>query len=874
MPEKIILVDGHSIINRAFYGVPPLTNSRGIPTNGVYGFMNILYKYLDEHKPQYLLVAFDRHEPTFRHEMYAEYKGTRKPMPDDLHRQIPILKELIRLSGILTVELPGYEADDILGTASRMAAERGLDAIIVSGDRDMTQLVNENVTLFIPKTKGGYTETEVYTPSEVMSKFGVTPHELIEVKALQGDSSDNIPGVPGIGEKTALSLIAKYHDLDSLKNDLDNITPPKAKKALTEHFDMAVMSRKLAEICLTAPLELDLDAARVGNIYTHEAYAYMGELELKKLMSRFGDMTVLSPAAHVPKAELITVDEFTDPGHTDAILKDISSAPVLFLSVSDQDERPGLIICTDESRIYLIKNCFMTDGGCLSAALACVNRRKAEDKATVTADLQSLLRAFELDQKLKIFDLTIAAYLIDPNRGSYQYDDISRDYLGEILPPKKDLSQTPDELYKAECAVLYRAYPVLKRLLAEKELQKLHDELEIPLSFSLHRMETAGIRVDINILDEIAKKLNTSFSVIKNEIYELAGMSFNINSPKQLGEVLFENIGLPAGKKTKTGWSTSADVLEKLKTAHPIIPKILTYRQLTKLYSTYAVGLRTCISEDGRIHGHFNQTIAATGRISSTDPNLQNIPVRMELGKEIRRAFIPADGCIFIDADYSQIELRVLAHMSGDKKLINAYNSDSEIHRITASEVFHVAPEDVTGEMRRNAKAVNFGIVYGISAFGLSEGLSISRKEANDYIERYFDTYPRVKEFLDEQVKKAKDQGFVRTAFGRIRPIPEMKSGNFNLRSFGERVAMNSPIQGTSADIIKLAMINVEKALISEGLRSRIILQIHDELLLEVPDEEADRVRELLKNEMEQAVTFSVPLIAEVNSGMSWFETK
>ncbi len=867
--QKILLIDGYSIISRAYYGNLKrlLTNSAGTPTNGLLGFMNILYKYLDTLQPDYLMVAFDRKEPTFRHKLFDGYKGTRKPMPEDLHVQVPILKELLKKSGIFCMELAGYEADDLIGTAAAQANEKGIEAVILSGDRDMTQLVSEATTLYIPVTKGGYTETEVYTPEAVMEQYGVQPRQMIDVKALQGDNSDNIPGVPGIGPKTALTLVAKYGSLEEILSHTAELTPAGVQKKIAENTESAKLSRTLGEICRTAPYTLDLAAAKLSDIYTAEAYQYMGELELKSLMKRFDPASFESAeTVHTASAKPVLVR--LEGADETEVAKRLAGCAAVGLNVRVTDGTPVATLCGDGV------NVIVPEGMTADALSGLITRLQQDGAVIVTSDLQSILRSLDLAPGSGYFDACIAAYLINPSAGSYQFEDIARDFLGEVLPTARELAARPDELLALEGSVMLRAYDALQKSLREKGLYALWTDIELPLAFSLRRMEKAGIRCDAALLKQQADQLDATVKQLEGEIYELAGESFNINSPRQLGEILFDKIGLPGGKKTKTGYSTSADVLEKLKSAHPLIPKVLEYRQVSKLYSTYAVGLQGCIEADGRIHGHFNQTIAATGRISSTEPNLQNIPVRMELGRAIRKAFVPADGCVFLDADYSQIELRVLAHLSEDERLIAAYQKDADIHRITASEVFHVPLEEVTPEQRRNAKAVNFGIVYGISAFGLSEDLSISRKEANDYISRYFETYPKVKAYLDRQVRTAKEQGYVTTAFGRIRPIPELKSGNFNLRSFGERVAMNSPIQGTSADIIKLAMIHVDEALAQGGYRARIVLQIHDELLLEVPREELPAVSALLKEKMEQVVHFSVPLLVEENTGDSWFETK
>jgi len=864
MAEKILLIDGYSILNRAFYGVPPLNNSKGIPTNGVVGFMNILYKMLEQEQPAYLAVAFDVKHPTFRHEMYPDYKGTRKPMPDDLHRQVPLLKDLLKASGIAILELPGYEADDIIGTVSKFCQSEGMEVSIVSGDRDLFQLVDTHITQFIPKTRAGVTTTEIFTPETVMETYGVTPIEFIDVKALQGDASDNIPGVPGVGEKTAQALIASYHSIENVLANIEDVKPTRAKNAIREHFDMAVLSRKLAEICLTAPLDFQPESARIGNLYTREAYSLMGELELKSLMKRFDTAAMqeavipADDAAQRPVCEQIDCDFFS----ADDILREAAGRELVAIHTDGQG---SLFLCFDPEHVYRISEETGVSGDYIRDG---IDQIAASAGRVITLDLPGLLRNLELKESTAYADCGIAAYLLNPLKSTYDCEDIARDYLGTILPADsgKRSAKTAE--------VCFAAWPVLEMQMREQGMYGLFTDVEMPIAFSLHRMELAGIRVQREALSEYGKKLGGRIAAIEQEIYDLAGHPFNLNSPKQLGELLFEELGLPGGKKTKTGFSTAADVLEKLKQAHPIIPLMLEYRTYAKLKSTYADGLAACIGADGRIHGHFQQTITATGRISSTEPNLQNIPVRLALGREIRKVFVPEEGSVFIDADYSQIELRVLAQMSGDERLVEAYNQAADIHRVTASRVFHVPFEEVTPEQRRNAKAVNFGIVYGISAFGLSEDLSISRKEANDYIRDYFDTYPGVKAFLDRQVLEAKNNGYVTTLYGRRRPVPELKSGNFNLRQFGERVAMNSPIQGTAADIIKIAMLKVEKALSEAGLSAKIVLQVHDELLVEAPVAEAAAAAEILKREMMQAVTFRVPLEAEVKTGASWYETK
>ena len=879
MAEKIVLIDGYSILNRAYYGVPELTNSQGLHTNAVYGFMNILYKLLEEEQPLYLAVAFDVKAPTFRHQMYDAYKGTRKPMPDELHEQVPVLKELLTACDIPILEKEGYEADDILGTLARQSEEKGMETILVSGDRDLLQLATDRVSIHIPKTKKGTTVTEIYRAAEVQIAYHVTPREFIDVKALMGDASDNIPGVPSIGEKTATALIAAWHSIENAYEHIDEIRPPRAQKALREHYDMAVMSKKLAAICVEVPIELDWESARLGDLYTQDAYEIMNRLELKSLLQRF-DRSAFEEEK--PALQLVCI---TDPAEAEAAFAEAAGHPLVALAaLRDGSEVLDLAMTWSPESVALIACGEQLPREKLAEMTAAL----AEAVGTVAVpDLKELLKALNLPESDHYADLGVAAYLLNPLKNSYDYDDLARDYLGETIPSRKELlgkkslsavRESDPETYRRHAVSLvtvpYAAWEPVRRQLAETGMRELYTQIEMPLIFSLYRMECEGVHVEREALAAYGDQLTGKIASLEEEIYALAGRSFNINSPKQLGEVLFEDMKLPGAKKTKTGYSTSADVLEKLKPDYPIVEKVLDYRTYTKLKSTYADGLAVYIGPDEKIHGTFNQTITATGRISSTEPNLQNIPIRMELGRAIRKVFVPAEGNLFVDADYSQIELRVLAHMSGDERLIEAYQQEQDIHRITASQVFHIPLDEVTPQQRRNAKAVNFGIVYGISAFGLSEDLNISRKEANEYIDQYFETYPGVKKFLDCLVADGKRQGYVSTLYGRRRPIPEFKSKNFMQRQFGERVAMNSPIQGTAADIMKIAMIRVDRALREEGLRARIILQVHDELLVEAPEEEKEAVIRLLKREMEGAADFSVPLEVDVNTGHTWFDTK
>lgn len=875
MSKKIVLIDGHSILNRAFFGVPPLTNSEGLHTNAVYGFLNIMFKILDEEKPDYLTVAFDRSEPTFRHQMFDAYKGTRKPMAQELREQVPVMKEVLQAMGIKIVEMPGYEADDLLGTIAGMAEVQGMDVSIISGDRDLLQLATEKVKIRIPKTKRTGTEIEDYYAADVVERYQVTPKEFIDVKALMGDSSDNIPGVPGIGEKTATNLIVAYKSIENAYAHLEEITPKRAKTNLEEHYDMAQMSKTLATIEVHVPIEFDMEAAKLTDLYTPEAYVYMKRLEFKNMLTRFSDdmsQNDLEKYFHVYH-ELDEIQNFFDGfSAKEAAVSFFEEAGTVY----------GLAVAkSNQNVVYLTCGGFVTEGYLEEQ----VQKLCDGLDTLITPDLKGLLKHVRVPETKKCIDTTIAAYLLNPLKNEYTYDDLARDILGLMVPSKLDLlgklkikkaaEEKPEALELMACYEAYACIAAKNQLLEQLEdhgMKKLYDEIEMPLVYVLADMEKEGVRAEKAELEAYGAQLTGRISELETSIYEKAGERFNINSPKQLGVILFEKLQMPNGKKTKTGYSTAADVLERLAPDYPIVSEILEYRQLTKLKSTYADGLALCIAPDGRIHSTFNQTITATGRISSTEPNLQNIPIRMELGRLIRKVFVPKEGYVFIDADYSQIELRVLAHMSGDQNLIAAYQHAEDIHRITASQVFHTPLEEVTDLQRRNAKAVNFGIVYGISSFGLSQDLSITRKEAEGYIASYFETYPGIKIFLDRLVTDAKEKGYAETMFGRRRPVPELASSNFMQRSFGERIAMNSPIQGTAADIIKIAMIRVKQRLEREQLKSKLILQVHDELLIEAAADEEEYVKTLLAEEMRHAADLAVTLEVDVKSGRNWFE--
>ena len=881
MSQKLVLIDGNSIINRAFFAIPDLTNAQGIHTNAIYGFMNILLRILGEEKADCLVVAFDVHAPTFRHNMYEAYKGTRKGMPEELKQQVPILKDLLAAMKIKTMEKAGLEADDILGTLAVRGEKAGYDVTLVSGDRDLLQIATDRILIRIPKTKAGRTEIEDYHTQDVIDRYQLTPKQIIELKGLMGDSSDNIPGVPKIGEKTATELLLAYHDIDNLKEHIGEITKKSVRQTLEENFDMAILSRKLATIETDADIELDFEQARLGDIFTNEAYVMVKELGLKKLLERFDKTSAVVDASYNK-----TFRTINDPSEAETVFEKIASADIVSFCVSDV----GLAVSLSSDETVFIP---VSSG--LSITLMCerFSRSVMDGNAKiVTFDLKDALSYLpELcDTKLagaRFYDMCIGAYLCNPLKNDYAIEDVATEYCDLVIKSRQELfgKNTPAERYMFEpdavveyfCTYSYvcrAAYePVMTRI-ERLGMTDLFRNIEMPLIICLYDMERLGIRLVSSQLTAYGDKLAAQIRDLEKSIHEEAGEEFNINSPVQLGEILFGKMGIPGGKKTKKGYSTAADVLEKLAPDYPFVRRILEYRAIAKLKSTYADGLPACVASDGRIHSTFNQTITATGRISSTEPNLQNIPARMEQGRLIRKFFVPADGCVFIDADYSQIELRIMAHLSGDESLIEAFNSGSDIHAITASKVFHVPAKEVTPIMRRNAKAVNFGIIYGISAFGLSEDLNISRKDAKEFIEEYFATFPKVKEYIDEGVAQARKDGYVVTVFGRRRPLPELSSSNFMQRSFGERVAMNAPIQGTAADVMKIAMIAVKERFEKEGLASRVILQVHDELLVEAPADEAEKAAELLREEMENAVSFSVPMSVEISTGSNWYEAK
>ena len=923
--KKLVLVDGHSILNRAFYGMPDLTNAAGVHTGAVYGFLNILFKILDEEKADYLTVAFDVHAPTFRHETYKEYKGTRKPMPEELREQVPLVKKVLKAMGVQIREQAGLEADDILGTLARRGESEGMEVSLVSGDRDLLQIATDHICIRIPKTRQGQTVIENYYAKDVLETYKVTPTAFIDVKALMGDSSDNVPGVPKVGEKTATQLIVDYGSVDGVYSHLEEIKKPALKKNLSENEDKARLSLFLVTIKTDCDVPMEWEEARIGNLYTPEAFKLYTELGFRALLPRFD--TEAAADSHEELSVRVVTDKAQAEETVTGLIRAVQTGerpgfpaigvyPVMD-PVQYGADHPvqlyGAAICDGKKAVFLDAH---ADGSAedltqktltallhqlrLSVRAACEAAKSVEgtfEKSMIAVfGLKNQYPIWEIDCETEFrdgirldgfADLHLACYLCNPLQSDYQPDMVASEYLEESFPTWKQVfdkhtvasayKEQKEDLIRYACqmaSVLSRAAePVFERL-SREGMMPLYQNIERPLSYILYDMERIGIRLQPQALTEYSARLGEQADALAAGIYKACGEEFNIASPKQLGAILFEKLGMPGGKKTKTGYSTAAGVLEKLAPDYPVVNDILQYRAVTKLKSTYADGLTAFVAEDGRIHTSFNQTITATGRISSTDPNLQNIPMKTEMGKKIRKAFIPADGMRFADADYSQIELRILAHMSGDRELIEAYQENEDIHRITASKVFHTPLEAVTPLQRRNAKAVNFGIVYGISSFGLSQGLSISRKEAAAYIEAYFKTYPGIKAFLDRLVAEAKENGYAVTMYGRRRPIPELKSSNFMQRSFGERVAMNSPIQGTAADIIKIAMIRVWEALHKEGLSSRLILQIHDELLIETIPEEEARVTQLLAREMANAAAMDVALETDVHTGDDWYMAK
>lgn len=879
---KIILLDGNSLINRAFYAVPVLTNKDGEHTNAVYGFLNIFFKLVDEENPDDIGIAFDLPAPTFRHLKFDAYKGTRKDMPGELRPQLPMLKNLLYKMGISIFEKEGYEADDILGTMAKEYEKKGYDVVIISGDRDLLQIASDRIKIRIPKTKAGKTESEDYFENDIIELFGVTPTEYIDVKALMGDASDNIPGVPGIGEKTAFKIIREYKTIENAIDNAEKITPKKAAENLSSYIEQAKLSKELATIMLDVPMEVDFEATKTNPncMYNEEAFEEFKRLEFKSYLPRF-QKNEQSMNDEKFDFEIICNENECKSAIKALIKKETVAYKIIFednkaIGVSFSSEGGKAIYINGFEESLLLENCrAFFESGVKKIAL------------DLKKDLV-MLNKFGLDIMNVIFDVMLAGYILNASKDKYEFNDIAFEFLDENYnsndeffgkgKSKKPLEEfqndEPAKYFARQADVMFRAYPVMNDLLEKNNQMKLYYDIELPLVYVLKDMEIYGIKVDKEALIKYGQSLDIKINIITCRIYELAGEEFNINSPKQMGVILFEKLGLKGGKKTKTGYSTAADVLEKLADKHEIIALIMEYRTYAKLKSTYVDGLLSSIdNETSKIYSTFNQAVTTTGRISSTEPNLQNIPIKLELGRELRKIFIPSDDSyLFADADYSQIELRVLADMSGDDTFINAFKEGQDIHRITASQVFKIPFDKVTPNQRSNAKAVNFGIVYGIGAYSLSQDLGITVREAERYIEGYYEKYPKMRTYFDKTIAEARDNGYASTIFNRRRNIPELNSSNFVQRSFGERVAMNMPVQGSAADIIKISMVNVYNRLRKEGLKSRLILQVHDELLIEMKRDEKDKVMALLKEEMENAVPLSVPLQADVKEGENWYE--
>lgn len=867
---KLLILDGNSILNRAFFGIRLLTTKEGLYTNGVYGFLNILMKLREETSPDVVAAAFDLKAPTFRHKAYDQYKAGRKGMPPELAAQMPLLKDMLDAMGIARLEAEGFEADDILGTEAAACSARGDDCVVATGDRDSLQLVGPRVTVLLAGTKAGRPETVRFDEAAIRERYGVSPRELIEVKALMGDASDNIPGVPGVGEKTALRLIAQYGSVERIYRELPQLDlKPALREKLAAGRELAAMSRGLAEIRTDAPVETGLEKLAGAARDDAALYRLLAKLELFSLIER---LRLSAPAGNAQKAGQAAAVPLIADTDADGLLAEIRKAGRADFSFrADEKGLSALCFAFDDK----IRS--MSRGGEGFEALArelLADPRLPKNTYCVKALFAAASR-MGLSVTGELFDAMLAGYLLNPLASSYEPARLCGEY-GASPAGLQDPEGLPEET--AACARDAAAVRALAGILKEKIRQngqeKLLNEVEIPLSRVLADMETVGFRVDENGIAEYGRVLEARIESLAKEIYGYAGYEFNINSTKQLGEVLFVKLGLPAKKKTKTGYSTNAEVLESLRGIHPVIDRLLEYRQLAKLKSTYADGLLKVIGPDGRIHSSFKQVETRTGRISSTEPNLQNIPVRSDVGRELRRYFIPDKRWVLVDADYSQIELRILAHIANDDAMLEAFNRHDDIHTITASQVFKMPPEMVTPLMRRRAKAVNFGIVYGISAFSLSQDIGVSVKEADRYIKNYLETFSGVRNYMRDVVAKAKEQGYVETLLGRRRALPELSSSNRILRSAGERIALNTPIQGTAADVIKIAMIRVHGRLKAEGLRARLILQVHDELIVEAPEEEAERVKVLVKEEMEGAMKLRVALEAEVHAGATWYDAK
>ncbi|MDU1322473.1 MAG: DNA polymerase I [Clostridium botulinum] len=872
--ERLLILDSNSLLNRAFYALPDLMTEEGIHTNAIYGFVNMLLKMKEEIKPDYIVAAFDRKAPTFRHEEYKDYKAGRKKMPEELAQQFPIVKDLLSALAINIFEIDGFEADDLIGTLSVFAEEKGIEVYIVTGDKDALQLATDNVKVVI--TKKGITEKEIYDKNRMIEEFGVTPKEFIDVKGLMGDSSDNIPGVPGIGEKTAFKLIKEYKSIETVLENIERIRGKKLKENLHEYSEQAIFSKKLATIMCNVPIDMSLEEIKSKEEYDiNKVREMLQRLEFKSLMNKVGKSNEEETVEEeISYKNIVSIEEFK--GLKDNIIEYKENKLYLYFELEDivlfSKSRIKILYVSFKDEVYRIDFETLLKDTKEEFIEVCKEIFESKEIKKITYDSKNprtVLRKLGIEFNGINFDINLAAYLIDPVRKEYEISSLASEYLF------KNINREDEDLKIKEVNIMPKLYKVLEEKIKEQDIEELLYEIEQPLTETLSAMETEGFKVDKNILLQLEKKFKGEIDSTQSEIYSMSEEEFNINSPKQLGKILFEKLDLPVIKKTKTGYSTNAEVLDKLRDKHPIIDKITYYRQLTKIYSTYIEGLKAAIDEDGKIHSNFNQTVTATGRLSSTEPNLQNIPIKYEMGREIRKVFIPnTEDSVILSADYSQIELRVLAHISNDKNMISAFNEHDDIHTKTASEVFKVPIDEVTPLMRSNAKAVNFGIVYGIGDFSLSQDLNITRKEAKQYIDAYLERYPNVKLYLENIVEEAIQKGYVTTILNRRRYIKEVKSSNKIVKAAGERLAMNSPIQGSAADIIKLAMVNVHRKLKEDNFKSSIILQVHDELILNVYKDELEKIKALVKREMEQVLELKVGLDVDINIGNNWYEAK
>ena len=882
---KLMVIDGNSIINRAYYGIRPLSTRDGLYTHAIFGFLTTLLRLEGEERPDAVCVTFDVHAPTFRHTADEAYKATRKPMPEELRMQVPVLKEVLDALNIPRYELEGWEADDLIGTISRRCEAAGWECVVVTGDKDSLQLITDRTKVKLVSTRMGQTTTKDMTPDAFREQYGFEPIHMIDLKALMGDTSDNIPGVPGIGEKTAMDLIQKYESIDALYEKMPDIeAKPAALKKLAAGEEAARHSYWLATIVTDAPLDFRPEDNLVQKPGP-EAYPLFLRLEFTKLIEKFGLTAAETAARETARAEFTAaVEQVKDQTRADELLNIWRAADHVSLLALPDLTGIAVVCPTGEDTVLTAELFFEKFQGDWNGLLKALFSEEIKKVSHNVKDLMRTLLENGLPAEGFVFDTALAAYLLDATAGSYDLGRLFVAYYNEELPKPLYLDRDAFSLlgdtaqaeasFDSYAAAVDALYGTLLPKLKELDMWELYQTAELPLCRVLAEMELAGCRVDARALSDFGEALSARITEQEKAIYDMAGETFNINSPKQLGEILFSKLDLPHGKKTKTGWSTNADVLEKLRYEYPIVNAVLEYRQYAKLKSTYAYGLLKAIDPDGRVRTSFQMTVTATGRLSSTEPNLQNIPTRTDLGSEIRRMFVPDPGCVLVDADYSQIELRLLAHIAGDETMRESFLAGGDFHAETAAKVFHVAREDVTHEMRRSAKAVNFGIVYGISAFSLSQDIGVSVAEAKAYMEAYFATFPGVRKYMDEVVEKARATGYVETLFHRRRDLPELKSSNFNMRSFGERVALNMPIQGTAADVMKLAMVAVHKRLKAENFQARLVLQVHDELIVECPESEAETVAKLLAEEMENVVHLSVPLTADAHWGKNWLEAK